>query len=285
MSVRATLDFLGAHAVGGLERYVDGEYVRTVDAPHGAALVAVSPGSDAVRCRLHLQDARDLVLVVSRVRRLLDLDADPVAVDSALATDAALAPLVAHRRGLRSPGAIDGYETAVRTVVGQQISLAAARSVLAKIVAEHGDEAFDGLRLFPRPEVLAAAEPEALPMPRARGRSVLALAASCASGELVLDPGADRDEAAARLLALPGIGRWTVDYVRMRALADPDVLLATDLAARRSATTLGLDLADGRPGWAPWRSVATHHLWSFLYADRWAARRPDDPKDEPCDTP
>jgi AraC family transcriptional regulator of adaptative response / DNA-3-methyladenine glycosylase II len=156
--------------------------------------------------------------------------------------------------------------------------------VLGRIVADHGAEAVDGFRLFPRPETLAAAPPDQLPMPRARANTVVALAAACASGELVLDPGADRDEVRNRLLALPGVGRWTADYLRMRALADPDVLLSTDLAARRSAAALGLDLTDGRPDWAPWRSVATHHLWSFLYADRWAARRSHDRKDRPCDT-
>jgi AraC family transcriptional regulator of adaptative response / DNA-3-methyladenine glycosylase II len=213
---------------------------------------------------------------------LLDLDADPVAVDAALSADPALAALVRRQPGLRAPGTVDGYETAVRAVVGQQISVRAARSVLASLVAAHGRDAFDGFRLFPRADALAAAAPEALPMPRARAHTVLALAAACASGEVVLDPGADRDEVEARLLALPGIGRWTAGYVRMRSLADPDVLLATDLAARRSADLLGIDLGDGRPGWAPWRSVATHHLWNYDSADRATVRRSDDRKDESC---
>jgi AraC family transcriptional regulator of adaptative response / DNA-3-methyladenine glycosylase II len=121
-------------------------------------------------------------------------------------------------------------------------------------------------------------------MPRRRAETVVALARACASGELVLDPGADRDDTCARLLALPGVGRWTAAYVRMRALSDPDVLLDTDLAARRAAASLGVDLADGRPQWAPWRSVATHHLWASRYAARWAARHDCDGEDDRCAT-
>ena len=179
-----------------------------------------------------------------------------------------------RRPGLRVPGAVDGVETAVRTVVGQQISVRGARTVLARLLAEHGEPAFPGepWRLFPAADRLAALDPAALPMPRARARAVVGLAGAVAGGQLCLDPGADRAATRAALLALPGVGPWTADYLRMRALGDPDVLLAGDLVVRRAAATLGVGLAGGRPDWAPWRSYATDHLWAHLVADEWATR-------------
>jgi AraC family transcriptional regulator of adaptative response / DNA-3-methyladenine glycosylase II len=270
-----TLDFLGAHAVPGLESYADGTFTRVVSAPGGSALVSLTPGDGAVHCRVRLHDTRDLVTVVARVRRLLDLDADPVAVDAVLGADPALAPLVLKRPGLRSPGAVDGLETAVRTVIGQQISVRGARTLLRRVVAEHGEVAFDGepWTSFPSAATLAALDPAVLPMPRARARTVVALATAEAEGDLDLDPGADRDEVRAALLEMPGIGAWTADYLCMRTMSDPDVLLDSDLVVRRSAGDLGVDLAGGRPDWAPWRSYATYHLWAHLVADQWATAR------------
>jgi AraC family transcriptional regulator of adaptative response / DNA-3-methyladenine glycosylase II len=266
IDVRSLLDFLGAHAVAGVEAYDGASYTRVLDAPGGPALVAVSAATGALTCRVRLHDVRDLGTIASRVRRLFDLDADPVAVDAALGADPTLAPLVRKHPGLRSPGASDGFELAVRTIVGQQISVSGARTVLGRIVAEHGEPAFDGWRQFPSAAALADVDPATLPMPRSRGRSIAALAAA----NPPLDAGADRDELRARLLALPGIGPWTADYLRMRATGDPDVLLGSDLAVRNAADDLGLALAGGRPDWAPWRSYATHHLWVHLYGDRWA---------------
>jgi AraC family transcriptional regulator of adaptative response / DNA-3-methyladenine glycosylase II len=272
MTVSAVLDFLGAHAIAGLETYENGVFTRVFAAPGGPALVSLSPGDQVVLCRVRLHDTRDLVSVVSRARRLLDLDADPLAVDHVLGSDPVLAPLVAKRPGVRAPGAVDGFETAVRTIVGQQISLSGARTVLARILAAHGETAFpdEPWRLFPTPAALAALDPAELPMPRARGRSVVALAHAFADDAITLDPGVDRAEIRAALLALPGIGPWTADYLCMRAVGDPDVLLSSDLVIRKAADDLDLDLADGRPGWSPWRTYATYHLWSHLYADLWS---------------
>ncbi|MFN2560226.1 MAG: AlkA N-terminal domain-containing protein [Jatrophihabitans sp.] len=266
------LDLLGAHAVPGLEQYTDGVFSRVLAAPHGPALVSLSAGDGAVLCRARLHDTRDLVAVVARVRRLLDLDADPVAVDAVLGDDPALAPLVAKRPGLRSPGTVDGFETAVRTIVGQQISVSGARTVLGRIVAASGRSAFadEPWLLFPSAADLAALDPADLPMPRARGRSIVGVATAFAGGGIELDPGADRDQIRAALLGLPGVGPWTADYLLMRAVAHPDVLLTSDLVVRRAADDLGLDLTDGEPAWAPWRSYATYHLWAHLYADLWS---------------
>ena len=274
MNLTGLLDLLGAHALPGMETYADGVFSRVLRAPHGPALIRVAAGDGVVNCSVRLSDTRDLVAVVARVRRLLDLDADPVAVDGVLSTDPHLTPLVAKRPGMRSPGSIDGFETAVGTIVGQQVSVAGARTVLGRIVARHGTPAFAGepWRLFPSPDELAAANPAALPMPRARARSIQALAAAVADGTLELDPGADRDDIRATLLELPGIGPWTADYLRMRAVGHPDILLTSDLVVRRAAADLGIDLADGATHWAPWRSYASHHLWAHLYADLWSVK-------------
>ena len=270
LDVATVLDFLGAHAIPGVDQYSDGEFTRVIAAPCGPALASVSAGEGAVRCRARLTDTRDLITVVARVRRLLDLDADPVAVDDVLGRDQQLAPLVSKRPGLRAPGSVDGFETAVGTIVGQQVSVRGARTVLGRMVAQFGKPAFDGepWLLFPTADTLADAD--VLPIPKARTRSVRALAAAYARGELPLDPGADRDEIRQTLLNLPGIGPWTADYVTMRAVGHPDVLLGSDLGVRHAAADLGLDLDDGRPDWAPWRSYATFHLWSHLYADVWS---------------
>lgn len=263
MDLAATLDYLGARAIPDVERHELDRFTRVVRAAHGPALVSVTTGDGAVACRVSLADQRDLVLVVSRVRRLLDLDADPIAVDALLGADPRLGPLVAKRAGLRSPGAVDGFEMAVRAVVGQQISVGGARTLLGRIATEHGTKAFDGqdFRMFPSAAEFAAIDPATLPMPKARAATLLAVARACASGELSLDPGADRDRERETLLALPGVGPWTADYLRMRAMNDPDVLLTTDLGVRRSAERLGIDLGDGE-AWAPWRSYASHHLWA-----------------------
>jgi AraC family transcriptional regulator of adaptative response / DNA-3-methyladenine glycosylase II len=142
-----------------------------------------------------------------------------------------------------------------------------ARTLLGQIAAEHGTLAFssDRFRVFPSAEQFAEIDPEQLPMPQSRARTLIAVAEACASGELSLDPGADRDRERAALLALPGIGPWTADYVQMRTMSDPDVLLTTDLGVRKSAAALGIGIADDRPDWAPWRSYANHHLWAALH--------------------
>lgn len=264
MDVGATLAFLGRRAVAGVEEYEAGRYTRAVRAPGGAARISLSPAQEGVACRVELTDRADLTTVVSRARALLDLDADQPAIDAQLGADPQLGALVAARPGLGSPGAVNGFEMAIRAVVGQQISVSGARTILGRIAAEHGTQALEGQagRLLPGPAELAGIDPGSLPMPRSRARTLLAIAEACASGELTLDPDGDRQREHAALLALPGIGPWTADYIRMRALGDRDVLLTTDLGVRRSADKLGIDLAGGRPEWAPWRSYATHHLWA-----------------------
>lgn len=262
MDLGATLAFLGARAIPGVESFDGTTLTRTLRLPGGPALVDLSDGGGFVRCRLRLTDQRDLISAVSRVRRLLDLDADPVAVDSALERDPHLAAMVRKHPGLRSPGAVDGFEMAMRAIVGQQISVAGARTVLGRIAAEHGEVAFEGEPWLMFPAAAAFIEPVTLPTPRRRAATVRAVARATDSGDLVLDPGADRTATRVSLLALPGIGSWTADYLLMRAVGDPDVLLADDLGVQSAARSLGVELRSGREDWAPWRSYATHLLWA-----------------------
>ncbi|MDO9455498.1 DNA-3-methyladenine glycosylase, partial [Nocardioides sp.] len=196
---------------------------------------------------------------------------DPLAVADHFAGDPVIGPLARATPGLRLPGQVDGAETAIRTVIGQQVSVTGARTVTGRIVEVHGlavETGVPGLtRLFPTSAALAAADPETLPMPRARGRALVALAGALASGAIALDRGTDRDAVRAALVALPGIGPWTADYVAMRALAHPDVFLSTDIGVRNALRGLGHDPVaslDRVDDWRPWRSYALMHLWNTL---------------------
>jgi AraC family transcriptional regulator of adaptative response / DNA-3-methyladenine glycosylase II len=262
--------FLGAHAVPGLEEWDGATFSRVLDLPHGPAVVRLSApadGSAAVTAQLHLTQLRDLGTAVSRCRRLLDLDADPVAVDTALGADPALSALVAGAPGRRVPASPDAAELAARAVLGQQVSVAGARTLTARVLRAAGrplPEPVGGLtHAFPRPEELAEADLTAVGLTGARRRTVHGLAEALASGSVALDPGADREEAARALLAVPGIGPWTVALVGMRGLADPDVWLPGDLALRRSLASLGSSDVEAATRWRPWRSYAAMHLWAL----------------------
>ena len=274
------LDFLASRTIAGVDRVRDGSYERGLRLPHGpghARARASIPGH--VLATLRLSDVRDLAPAVARCRRLFDLDADPEAVDAVLARDPALAPSVAKEPGVRVPGAAEGFEMAVRAVVGQQISVAGARKVLARLAhatsslalapppADHDPEVMIGAKTqpshhdhgdlegFPTAAEVAEAPDDAFGMPAARRRTLRALAAAVADGTLRLDPGADRAETEARLLTVPGIGPWTAQYIALRALGDPDVLLPTDLGVRRGAAALGLPDDPDRPEPARPRSL------------------------------
>ncbi|MER7496528.1 AlkA N-terminal domain-containing protein [Streptomyces pharetrae] len=262
---------LAATAVPGVEEWRDGAYRRTLRLPYGHGIAALSPRPDHIACRLTLTDLRDLPVAISRCRRLLDLDADPVAVDDQLRTDPVLAPLVDKAPGRRVPRTVDEAEFAVRAVLGQQVSTAAARTHAARLVGAHGesvDDAEGGLtHLFPSPEALAAVDPESLAMPRTRRATFTTLVHRLADGSLPLGVESDWPEARARLLALPGFGPWTVDVIAMRALGDPDAFLPTDLGIRRAARELGLPstpaaLTARAAVWRPWRAYAVQYLWA-----------------------
>lgn len=266
---------LAATAVPGVEAWRDGVLERHLALPGGPAVAVLRPpaGTDRhVSLTLRLAELRDLAAAIARLRRMLDLDADPQAVDLHLATDPALAPLVAAAPGARLPGGPDPAEMALRVVLGQQVSTAAAATQAGRLVRALGrplPPAFGPDRFcFPSPAAVAVADDDQLPgMPASRRRTLRALAVTLADGELDLGPGADREQARAQLLALPGVGPWTAEMVLLRGMGDPDAFPATDLGVRVAARHAGLPdapgpLLDRAVGWRPWRGYATALLWA-----------------------
>ncbi len=263
----ALLDFLAAHVLPGVETVRDRTYARSVRLPHGLGAMALTLHDDHVAAEIEVTDFRDVAVAINRARRMLDLDADPVAIDTALSSDPVLAPLVAATPGLRVASHVDGFEVAVRTIVGQQVSVAGANTVLGRQIPLRGTAIDLGLatefgltHVFPRPEAFADADPGDLGMPRSRAATIVSLARAVADGSLDLHPGVDREDTRAQLLGMRGIGPWTADYVVMRALAHPDVLLATDLVLRRELDARHVT-PDQAERWSPWRSYAGMHLW------------------------
>lgn len=266
--------FLAARAVPGVEEGDRSFYRRSLRLPHGGGVVSVSGAASGARflvAQLLLDDLRDLGTASKRLRRQFDLDADPSAVMELLAGDPWLGKAVDAIPGLRIPGQVDGEELAIRALLGQQVSVAGARSLAGQLVARCGSAIKRPwgtvCREFPSAAELAALSPEQMPMPASRGRALLQLAEALARGEIELGPGADRERASAALLGIPGIGPWTVAYIRMRALADPDAFPAQDLGLRRALETAGLPsapIAAERMAerWRPYRAYALQYIWS-----------------------
>lgn len=259
---------LAATAVPGVEEVVGTTYRRTLRLPHGPSVVALTPASDHIECSVDLADLADLTAAIARCRRLLDLDADPEAVDTVLVADPRLARSVVDGPGRRVPRTVDGDEFAVRAVLGQQVSTAAARTTAASLVRAHGQPlpAPSGAltHLFPRATDLIGTRPG---LPAGRDATLARLVDALVDGRLDLGPGADRQRAREVLSGLPGIGPWTVDMVALRALADPDAFPVGDLGVLRGAARLGLPagrraLAERSEDWRPWRAYAVQHLWA-----------------------
>ncbi|WP_078330682.1 Ada metal-binding domain-containing protein [Mycobacteroides salmoniphilum] len=252
------------HCARGVEDFSEGRYTRALRMPHGPVVVTLTVSADQVRADLQLSDMRDLAPTVARLRHLLDLDADPAAVDGALLSHPALAPLVAEAPGIRVPGTVDGSELLLRTMIGQQISVSAANTATANLVAALGEEVTDTTgrvtHLFPTAESVAAADAGVMVGPAARIGAIVEAADRLATGKLELHQGVTATDMRRQLLEIKGIGPWTADYVVMRQLADPDVLLEHDLVLRRGALSEGIDLAAAR-GCSPWRSYVSMHLW------------------------
>ncbi len=276
----AMFDFLAVRAVPGTEHVNDGTthsagptYRRSLRLASGNGVVSIGVAGGIVHCSLVLDDVADVQAAVQRARRLLDLDSDPMLIDEHLGAHPLLAALVRKRPGLRSPGHPDGTELLVRAVLGQQVSVAGARTLAARIVAAHGEPLANPqgevTHVFPSAATLAGLRPDDFAMPKARGAALIEACSLVADGRIVLDAGSDRAATAAALQAVRGIGPWTAGYVAMRALGDPDVFLPTDIGVRNALTALG---ADGSPrsaaalaeAWSPWRSYALHHLWASL---------------------
>jgi AraC family transcriptional regulator of adaptative response / DNA-3-methyladenine glycosylase II len=265
------LTFLAHRAIPGVEEVEGHTYRRSLTLPHGVAVAELTPSDGWVQTVLWLSDPRDLTAAVTRCRRVFDLDADPQAVDDFLGADPILGPLATQAPGRRVPGTVDGEELAIRAVLGQQVSVASARSIAGRLTLQHGKplDAPVGriTHTFPAATVLASIDPATFPLPRTRQHTLHELTSRLGDGRLRLDPGVDREDAERNLLSIPGIGPWTARYVRMRALSDPDVFLNTDLGIKRGLERLGLAthhqaIDDTAGRWRPWRSYALMHIWA-----------------------
>ncbi|MBL8770954.1 MAG: helix-turn-helix domain-containing protein [Phenylobacterium sp.] len=285
----AMIAFLADRAIPGVERVEARRYVRTlaVDGEHGVVIVTPR-NDDALQADIRFPRLKSLPAVIARVRRVFDLSADPVLIGAHLSQDPALAGLVAARPGLRAPGAWDGFELAVRAILGQQVSVSAARNLAAKLVATYGEPVDDPIaagfgltRVFPSADRLVG-QPISLTlnMPRARGAAVEALARTVAEDPAIFTPRADLESAVAALKALPGVGEWTAQYIALRELREPDAFPQADVGLMRAMA----DAAGVRPtpdqllarsqAWKPWRAYAAQHLWA---ADASVAAQPRPP--------
>jgi AraC family transcriptional regulator of adaptative response / DNA-3-methyladenine glycosylase II len=267
--------FLAARAIPGVESVSPAAYRRTIAVGAGEGLLAVSHARDAhhLVARIRFVDPAPLQRISQRVRRIFDLEADPDVIAADLARAPRLRRALRAAPGLRVPGAWDGFELAVRAVLGQQVSVKGATTLSGRLVDRFGERSRiagddgDPHSHFPTPEVLAAADVSEIGLPRARAAAISALAGAVAGGELHLDASRDLDSTVGQLTALPGIGEWTAHYVAMRALREPDAFPATDLGLRRALATngrplSGAELRDVAEDWRPWRAYAAMLLWT-----------------------
>ncbi|MNS79664.1 DNA-3-methyladenine glycosylase 2 [compost metagenome] len=269
----ALLGFLSARAIVGLERVVEGVYSRSIDLDGVHGTFSIQPAtSDALELTLDFPEAAAVPEIVARVRRMFDLDADLSTIHRHLAVDPLMARLIAERPGLRVPGAWDGLELAIRAVLGQQITVAAAIRLAGKLVAQYGtplSSALPGLtHVFPRASVLAGADLAALGMPKSRGRTLSGVAQALLDDPRLFEPG--REGGVARLLALYGIGDWTAQYIALRQLREMDgfpngdVGLINALAALEGGPVTARQLLQRAEGWRPYRGYAAQVLWTSL---------------------
>lgn len=274
LAMDALMRFLGDRAIPGVESFDGTTFRRTARTPGGwPAVIGLTPRPrrSEVTLRLAADGAADPLALVPAARRLLDLDADPTAIDDALSADPALRPLVRSTPGIRRPGAADGFELAVRAIVGQQVSVRAARTFAGRIAEASGtplERPVDGVtHLFPTAEQLAGSSLGQLGLTRARATTLHRVAELVAGGELDLTGITAREETTELLLAVPGVGAWTVAYVAMRALRDADAFPVGDLGIRLGFEALGLASAPAAmrahaERWRPWRAYAVMHLWN-----------------------
>ncbi|MHB1509417.1 MAG: DNA-3-methyladenine glycosylase family protein [Acidimicrobiales bacterium] len=270
--VQEMFGFLAARAVKGVEEGDRHYYRRALTLAHGAGVVTVrADGLRALSCTFLLDDARDLAAAVLKVERLFDTGADPLAIGEVLGADRLIGHEVMSQPGRRVPGHVDGNELAIRAILGQQVSIDAARTITTRLSSRHGRQLATPVgtvcQEFPSAAAIAALRADEVPIPRARARALVALAGALTDG-LRLDPPADNDAVEEQLLAIAGIGPWTVAYVRMRALGDRDAFMASDLGVRRALEQLGRygglrQVRDLAEGWRPYRAYALQYLWSI----------------------
>jgi AraC family transcriptional regulator of adaptative response / DNA-3-methyladenine glycosylase II len=269
------LSFLARRAIPGVEIVVGDRYARTIEIDGVRGTVAVEPDHGALRATVRFATLSALPKIIARLRRVFDLAADPQAIGAQLAEDPTLAPLIAARPGLRVPGAWDGFELAVRAVLGQQITVAAAIGLAGKLVARYGEKLAEGeaaisglTHVFPRPERVAAADLATLGMPKARAACLASLAATVAADPRIFGTGRTLEDAITELRTLAGVGEWTAQYIAMRELREPDAFPAADIGLLRAfADATGrrptpAELLARAERWRPWRAYAAQHLWA-----------------------
>jgi AraC family transcriptional regulator of adaptative response / DNA-3-methyladenine glycosylase II len=272
----AILSFLRARAIPGIEMVTDGRYARTIAIGDERGVLIIEPGErNCLRAIVRIRNLRTLPAIIARVRRVFDLAADPVAIGAHLSQDPVLAPLVSARPGLRVPGAWDGFELAVRAILGQQITVSAATRLAGGLVLKFGESIADpaalGLGLtyvFPTALRLADADLSTVGMPKSRRTALSSLAAAVVADPLIFGPRRSLEDAVTQLRALAGIGEWTAQYIAMRELREPDAFPAADIGLLRALrdgdgvrpSPIGL-LAQAER-WRPWRAYAALHLWA-----------------------
>ncbi|MBJ2213873.1 MULTISPECIES: DNA-3-methyladenine glycosylase family protein [Pseudomonas] len=271
----AMLGFLSARAITGLETVVAGVYRRSISVAGRHGWVSVEPGAgDWLEVTVDFPEPAAMPEIERRLRRMFDLDAVPEVINAQLSQDPLMAQLVAARPGLRLPGTWDGLELAIRAVLGQQITVVAAIRLAGKLVAQYGQALqtpHAGItHLFPTPEVLAAADLATLGMPKARGRTLSGVAQALLDDPQLFEPKASLQDGVARLVALPGIGEWTAQYIAMRQLREADAFASGDiglinaLAALEGGPVSARQLLARADAWRPLRAYAAQHLWTTL---------------------
>jgi AraC family transcriptional regulator, regulatory protein of adaptative response / DNA-3-methyladenine glycosylase II len=269
----AMLDFLRRRAIPGIETVTAERYARSIalDGVQGTLGVEAAQGN-ALRATVRFAKLSALPAIIARLRRVFDLAADPVAIGAHLASDPALAPLVKTRPGLRVPGAWDGFEMAIRTVLGQQITVPGAVRLAGRLVAIYGQRLDvpegDVTHVFPRPQALAQADLASLGMPRSRAAALASVARAAIADPHLFDSTCGLDDAVRRLRSIPGIGEWTAQYIALRQLREPDAFPAADvgllrvMARREGRMRSSSELVDRASAWRPWRAYAAQHLWA-----------------------
>ncbi len=275
------LKFLKVRATPGVEKVEDGKYIRSIGTRKYPGIIQVScdQANHQLICQIQTSKPEELFLVIEKIKRIFDLGADPQIILNTLKKDKKLWPLVKKNQGLRVPGCWDGFEIAVRAIVGQQISVVGATTVMGKIVEKYGEKpcptfitgSGDISYLFPMPSILAKLDIESLPMPKARAATIARVAQAIADGELELDDSQQPEQMLEQLLSIKGIGPWTAQYIAMRALTHPDALLEGDLVLEKKAAQL-YDKGDRMKTsallkyaekWRPWRAYAAMHIWNL----------------------
>ncbi len=269
----AMLEFLRRRAIPGIEVVTADRYGRSIqlDGVQGTVAVERADGN-ALRVTVRFPKLSALPAIIARLRRVFDLAADPAAIAAHLAKDPALSPLVKARPGLRVPGAWDGFELAIRAVLGQQITVSAAIRLVGRLVAAHGERLAipdgDLTHVFPRPEVLASADLASLGMPRSRAAALAAVAAAAIADPQLFEANCGLDDAVKRLRSIRGVGEWTAQYIALRQLREPDAFPAADIglmramANREGRRQSSSQLLDRAKAWRPWRAYAAQHLWA-----------------------